>query len=349
VHLIMPTAITLTRFRHHPELSQETNAFSAIICVDGVACIAASNAGHGGSDRYEPLPESTLPHTAFREGMTKIQAHVSTLPPLKTGSTLLRYDMELLVAELVAQKIREKEEQRLHRQLGKKWPQTALATNAQGNLVEIPLKVARERMKPSDWDALQAHFPTFKFITAPSFDLAWLEVKKALFSDELEPTSVSTSESAELAHNPVSQAAPATPVSDADPAAILEIAYQLMKIAEEHTRSKKYGEVGVSEKYLGADEFSRHVMRCATGFETWAAATVDFEANPDLGVWPYECGDIFLGGARAVLGVNSDQELVMQLMNLEPKHWPLIAASKGLVLRAEKTSAHSQSNHARHR
>lgn len=44
--------ITLTNVQIHPDMTEETDCFSATICLDGKAVGTVKNDGQGGSHRY---------------------------------------------------------------------------------------------------------------------------------------------------------------------------------------------------------------------------------------------------------------------------------------------------------
>jgi hypothetical protein len=51
--------IEVRNLKHSPSLSEETNAYTATIYVDGKRAIDASNHGTGGADRYHPIAPFT--------------------------------------------------------------------------------------------------------------------------------------------------------------------------------------------------------------------------------------------------------------------------------------------------
>lgn len=60
--------VSLTRIDYSPRLSEETEAFAAVITINGLKC-GVSNAGHGGSSRIDS-----------REVEAAVDAYVKTLP-----------------------------------------------------------------------------------------------------------------------------------------------------------------------------------------------------------------------------------------------------------------------------
>jgi hypothetical protein len=111
--------------------------------------------------------------------------------------------------------------------------------------------------------------------------------------------------------------------NSADPAAIMDIVTSLNDAAER-------AQTNLSEAYQGFDQFMREVMRCATEFETWAAAHVEFEELD--GTWPYDVGGHFMKGAKAVLGTEHADDILLNLEKLDAAAWPKIAEAAGLPI-----------------
>jgi hypothetical protein len=74
--------IQIKSFKESQFASEETLCYQAVIYVDGVRAIAASNEGHGGCDNYQRLDITPAAKAAFDEAMAKIEAHVKTLDPI---------------------------------------------------------------------------------------------------------------------------------------------------------------------------------------------------------------------------------------------------------------------------
>ena len=65
--------ITLTKVKYAKFASEETHCFDAIVCLDGVPSIEASNDGRGGSTFLHDLPN--------KDGsVDKLEAYAATLP-----------------------------------------------------------------------------------------------------------------------------------------------------------------------------------------------------------------------------------------------------------------------------
>lgn len=98
--------IELRKVHHSPSLSEETNAFTADVYVDGKKAGSAENHGHGG-------PTSVFP----RDLEEKLNAHAATLPEAKaqlgTDEFTYRQTAETIIDDLLAEYLNEKEAMRL--------------------------------------------------------------------------------------------------------------------------------------------------------------------------------------------------------------------------------------------
>ncbi|WP_234729389.1 hypothetical protein [Acidocella facilis] len=83
--------ITLKNISHNERLSEETNCFSATIHIDRKKAGEASNHGHGGPTMIQPC-----------ELEQKIDAYAKTLPPVEVQCMTLEMDAELLIGDLLA-------------------------------------------------------------------------------------------------------------------------------------------------------------------------------------------------------------------------------------------------------
>ena len=120
-------------------LSEETNAYTATIYVDGQRAFEASNHGTGGADLYRPLPGYTGPSEAEVSAWLKANKE-----PLQSHGMTLEYDLELFVGELVDAHVNEQERRKVRGKFdrlvrdelvaiegtrvvsfGKRWPPTA--------------------------------------------------------------------------------------------------------------------------------------------------------------------------------------------------------------------------------
>jgi hypothetical protein len=92
--------ITLANFKYYSSFSQETNAYEAVVIVDGVPVFTASNRGIGGADDYRPLE----PRETNRVKLREVEEYAKTLPP-RIDAHNLPMNLELLIDELVTEKI----------------------------------------------------------------------------------------------------------------------------------------------------------------------------------------------------------------------------------------------------
>lgn len=72
--------IELRNIQHYPRLSQETNAYNAVIYIDGKAWANVQNDGHGGCDLVTPLRHT---YEGFRARLKEVEEYVAANhPPL---------------------------------------------------------------------------------------------------------------------------------------------------------------------------------------------------------------------------------------------------------------------------
>jgi hypothetical protein len=70
-------------------LSEETNAFAAVVYIDGKKACEVSNDGHGGPDRYSDWDVEK-----------RINAYAKTLPPVECFGTTLEQNADMLIGDL---------------------------------------------------------------------------------------------------------------------------------------------------------------------------------------------------------------------------------------------------------
>lgn len=96
--------ITLQRFKHLANASEETVCFEALVCFDGKPAFIATNTGRGGSHDYSPLPKQS--RDQMRASLRLLEEHVKNLPPeVLTGGRSVPVDVELFLALLVDREI----------------------------------------------------------------------------------------------------------------------------------------------------------------------------------------------------------------------------------------------------
>jgi hypothetical protein len=84
--------LELKRISYNARLSQETNAYSADLYMDGRKVATCSNAGHGGCDEV---------HWLVPEAADLIDAFFKTVPPIKSHGYELQPDLELWCGQQV--------------------------------------------------------------------------------------------------------------------------------------------------------------------------------------------------------------------------------------------------------
>lgn len=109
--------ITLAKVSYSAALSEETPAFSATVCIDGVPAYGVSNHATGGCDEIWPLKGQTMQQA--REAEQRVEAHAKTLPPIPMGGELggdMPVTAEIVVSQALDAWLRQKD---IRRTLGK--------------------------------------------------------------------------------------------------------------------------------------------------------------------------------------------------------------------------------------
>jgi hypothetical protein len=131
-----PTAfsmtVTLQNVKHSASLSEETDAFTATVCLDGVPAFVASNHGTGGCNEYDPLRGQSL--DKFREQLARFERWVTEKVPAaeKYKGWHPSIEMDSIIGEKLTQHLRVKDYQRLTR--------TKLVLIEDGQLYTLNLK-----------------------------------------------------------------------------------------------------------------------------------------------------------------------------------------------------------------
>lgn len=107
--------IELKKFSFSERMSEETNAFTADVFVDGVKVAAAKNYGHGGNTDYHAYPgqESLLKKVEdYCKGLPK-----HTYPAMYEGDKPLTVDMDLetMIDNLVDEQLKLKEQKKMEK------------------------------------------------------------------------------------------------------------------------------------------------------------------------------------------------------------------------------------------
>lgn len=116
--------IELRRINHNPRLSEETNAYTAEIWIDGERAFDARNQGQGGCDLYRQIGRWTE---------AEVNAWLKANRPIRPFQGLtLEHDLEAEVGDLLAYEL---EYRRLKRLL-----RTNLITIERGQIFQYPLR-----------------------------------------------------------------------------------------------------------------------------------------------------------------------------------------------------------------
>jgi hypothetical protein len=87
--------ITLTSVHFYSRMSQETNCFDAVVCIDGKPAFHARNEGMGGPNFYESIKGMTP--TECRANIKRVEDHAKTLPKIKAFGMELDVCIDTLV------------------------------------------------------------------------------------------------------------------------------------------------------------------------------------------------------------------------------------------------------------
>jgi hypothetical protein len=102
--------ITIANLKHSESLSEETNAYTATVLVDGMRAFDASNHGTGGPDMYHPIKGYTGPSESEINDWLKANTPAIEFHDMKLDNTL-----EMVVGDLIEEKLRDARLKRLLR------------------------------------------------------------------------------------------------------------------------------------------------------------------------------------------------------------------------------------------
>lgn len=101
--------IELKKISFSEKLSQETNAYSAELYVDGKPIAICSNDGWGGPDMHSMHPKSDLRGKAFQDRLNDVNDYLKANNPAKVfGDITISYDLETFCGEAVERHAAEK-------------------------------------------------------------------------------------------------------------------------------------------------------------------------------------------------------------------------------------------------
>lgn len=90
--------IELRSLKVSKALSQETTAYTAVVCIDGKKAFHASNHGHGACDTFHPIAPFTHKDLADVEAWIK-----ANRAPMQTEYGTLEYDLDLVIGDLITE------------------------------------------------------------------------------------------------------------------------------------------------------------------------------------------------------------------------------------------------------
>jgi len=98
--------IVVHNIKVHRDMSQETLCYLAVIEVNGVKAIAASNRGEGGPDNHDVhhtygRPPTDKQRKAFDKAMGTLEAYAKTLPAHQYRDISIQPDAESLILDAV--------------------------------------------------------------------------------------------------------------------------------------------------------------------------------------------------------------------------------------------------------
>ena len=155
--------IELKNVKFAEHMSEETNAFTADIIINGINAGYAKNDGRGGSTDCRP-------HFEHKELFAQAEAFCLTLPPIQYpaahGGEAFEWkmDMEAMVDQLFENWLKEKEQKKLEKQMEK----AIIYTNADkyGNMAKISWKGKTLAQLPLP--VLQAAYDKYKAQLKPN-------------------------------------------------------------------------------------------------------------------------------------------------------------------------------------
>ncbi|OIO40156.1 hypothetical protein AUJ10_03815 [Candidatus Pacearchaeota archaeon CG1_02_31_27] len=89
--------LELKSIKHSPSLSEETEAFTADLWVNGKKVAYCSNRGQGGCTDYHPYDPSLRPL------LKEVEEYCKTLPPVKSHNYELKMDLEFKIDTLLSE------------------------------------------------------------------------------------------------------------------------------------------------------------------------------------------------------------------------------------------------------
>jgi hypothetical protein len=101
-------AIAIANLKHMPSLSEETNAYTATVLIDGVRAFDASNHGQGGCDSYHRIKGYDGPDAHDVDAWLKVNT-----PKIESHGMQLDNCLEIIVGDLLEAEVTRKRLSRL--------------------------------------------------------------------------------------------------------------------------------------------------------------------------------------------------------------------------------------------
>ena len=156
--------IELKNFKHFPSISEETEAFSATIYVEGQRMFLASNRGHGEENRVEPVTGKTY------ADVRKLADWVKSQPPVKSSFSdePLDDNLDYFISRLVADELVNRDLSRLLKR------HVLLYEPKDGNGLTQLVAKFKPGLIESFRKSLEKSFPDSLILNDMSFDQAML-------------------------------------------------------------------------------------------------------------------------------------------------------------------------------
>ncbi len=114
--------VEVKKIKHLVSLSEETNAFTGVLYVDGVAVANCKNNGQGGSNDIYPIyTEDEKKREFYRQQIKIAQEFCNALPGVKSdfSDSVLKMDLDFFIGLEVEKDLRKKEVQRVMKKMDK--------------------------------------------------------------------------------------------------------------------------------------------------------------------------------------------------------------------------------------
>jgi hypothetical protein len=132
--------IELKNIKHHTRLSEETNAFSGVLYIDGKRVADASNCGHG-------EPARLMPFEGQRATLDQVEARLAARDKMDVGHDLfITPDLDFIVSMMVSTDLlRKTVKQDTKRMAGPKATKTRVLLRDTGTIMAAPIDPHKTR------------------------------------------------------------------------------------------------------------------------------------------------------------------------------------------------------------